>query len=157
MCTCRHCIHLQTFCMSAYTKICSQYCNRNYTKKSAVNKLNLSVIWNISMITNAPSKFWSLVITGLADIDGFIIFIQECIRPRSWPVILRALHYNPCTGRVDKLPRHCLNFRDYLNKRTHTTVTQNEYSSCFLVRHWRPFIVTKCPIHNTYIFEKQGI
>ena len=36
-----------------------------------VNKLNFSVTWKISMFTNAKNKFWSLVMNGLADVDGF--------------------------------------------------------------------------------------
>ena len=55
---------------------------------STVNKLDFSVIWKITVITNAPNKFWSLVETGLADVDGFIIFIQVCVRPRSWLLYL---------------------------------------------------------------------
>ena len=74
-------IHLPPFCMSAYTKMCSQYCDRNYTES-----LNLSVIWKISMITDAPNKFWSSVKSGLADVCGFLIFIEVCVQPRSWPL-----------------------------------------------------------------------
>ena len=33
----------------------------------------------MSMFTNATNKFWCLVMTGLADVDGFIICIQACM------------------------------------------------------------------------------
>ena len=44
-----------------------------------MNKLNFSVIWKISMFINAINKFWSLVMNGLADIDGFKICIQAWV------------------------------------------------------------------------------
>ena len=31
------------------------------------------------MFTNATNKFWSLVMTALADVDGFKICIQVCM------------------------------------------------------------------------------
>ena len=31
------------------------------------------------MFTNATNKFWSLVMTGLADVDGFKICMQVCV------------------------------------------------------------------------------
>ena len=31
------------------------------------------------MFTNATNKFWSLVINGLGDVDGFKICIQVCV------------------------------------------------------------------------------
>ena len=37
------------------------------------------------MITNVTNKFWRLVMAGLADVDGFKIFVQVCMLPRSWP------------------------------------------------------------------------
>ena len=86
-----------TFCMSAYTKMCSQCCETNYPKNHTVNKLNVSVIWKISLFTNATNKFWSLVMTGLADVKGFKLFTQvsvwlripplykgESIMPKRW-------------------------------------------------------------------------
>ena len=53
-----------------------------------MNKLNFSVIWKISIFTNATNKFWSLVMNGLADVDGFKISIQVCVWPRFLPLIL---------------------------------------------------------------------
>ena len=31
------------------------------------------------MFTNATKKFWSLVTNGLAEVDGFKIYIQVCM------------------------------------------------------------------------------
>ena len=56
------CRRLQTFCMT-----------------STLNKLKFSVIWQISTFTNATNKFWSSVMTGLADVDGFKLFVQVCV------------------------------------------------------------------------------
>ena len=44
--------------------------------KSTVNKLNFSVIWRMSIFTNATNKVWSLFMTGLADVDAFQICIE---------------------------------------------------------------------------------
>ena len=52
-----------------------------------MNKLNFSVIWKISIFTNATNKFWSLVMTGLADVDGFKISIQVCMWPGFPPLM----------------------------------------------------------------------
>ena len=51
-----------------------------------MNKLNFSVIWKIYMFTNATNKFLSLVMTGLADVDGFEICIHDCILPGFGPL-----------------------------------------------------------------------
>ena len=73
---CKHsaCLHTQKCVQSIY-----QCCNTNYPKKSTLNKLNISVIWNISKFSNATNNFWSLVMTGLADVDGFKLFIQASV------------------------------------------------------------------------------
>ena len=52
-----------------------------------MNKLNCSIILKISMFTNATNKFWSLVMNGLADVDGFKICIQVCVWPRFPPFL----------------------------------------------------------------------
>ena len=38
------------------------------------------------MFTNMTNKFWSLVTTGLADVDGFQICIQVCVWLDFWPM-----------------------------------------------------------------------
>ena len=53
------------------------------TCKSTVNKLNFSLTRKISMFTKETIKFWSLVKTGLADVDGFGICIQVYVWPDS--------------------------------------------------------------------------
>ena len=41
------------------------------------------------MFTNVSNKFWSLVMTSLADVDGFKIYMQVCVcgwasKPWEW-------------------------------------------------------------------------
>ena len=54
-----------------------------------MNKINFSVIWKISILTNATNKFWSLVMNGLADVDGCKICIQMCVWLRFPPLTPR--------------------------------------------------------------------
>ena len=61
-------------------EICEKSFDRNYTFQSI--KCHLKDIY----ITNATNKFKSLVITGLADVDGFKFFIQDCVWPGSRPM-----------------------------------------------------------------------
>ena len=56
--------------MSAYTKKCSQCYNRNYA-----NATNIS----------------SLVMNGLADVDGFKIYIQTCVSVTGFPPLIDDL------------------------------------------------------------------
>ena len=58
----------------------------NLTSWLVMNKLNFSIIWKIYMFTNATNKFWSLIMIGLADADGFEICIQDCILPGFRPL-----------------------------------------------------------------------
>ena len=44
------------------------------------------------MFINATNKFWSLVMTGLADVDGFKICIEVCV----W------LGFQPLTTAIDR-------------------------------------------------------
>ena len=44
-----------------------------------MNKLKFSVIWKISLFTNATNKFWSLVVNGSVDVGEFKIFIQVIV------------------------------------------------------------------------------
>ena len=53
-----------------------------------MNKLNFSVIRKITMFTNATNKFWNLVMTGLADADGFKIYSQVCVWLGFPPLIM---------------------------------------------------------------------
>ena len=55
-----------------------------------MNKLNFCVIRKISIFTNVTKKSSSLIITGLADVDGFLLFIQVCLWPRFPPLVLQA-------------------------------------------------------------------
>ena len=78
--------------MSADTAYICKYFTCLHTQKCAIHnvstkitllsqqcvKLNFSVIWKISMFNNATNKFcqFKMPMTGLADVDGFIICIK---------------------------------------------------------------------------------
>ena len=42
----------------------------------------------ISVFTIETNKVWSLVMTGLVDVDGFKVCIQVCVWPGFQPLII---------------------------------------------------------------------
>ena len=77
-----------------------------------MNKLNFSVIWKIYLLifTNATNKFWSLVMTSLADVDGFKNF-HPSVRVARLPIPDIPL----LTEIVIQMPFICHNIKTYLH------------------------------------------
>ena len=63
-----------------YKNVLTMFQQRLHFLVNSVYKLNFSVILKVSKFTNATNKFWSLVMNCLADVCGFKICIQVCVR-----------------------------------------------------------------------------
>ena len=69
-----------------------------------MNKPKFSVIWQISMFTNATDKFWSLVMNSLTDVGGFKICFQAWVWLDFPPLFLEVNQRQDMTHKPEADP-----------------------------------------------------
>ena len=79
--------------MSAYTEMCSQCYDRNYSQEW-INWILIGSERYLCILMEQTNKF-SLVMTDLADVDGLTIFIQLCVWPCFPPLFFCRKTYRP--------------------------------------------------------------